>query len=138
MSDESARRVVQYYYFNFTAEPSLIYLGAHLMSLEDCPRLGVNADRRSERACGLALARVTHQRDSRGRRADLPRVVLAVALGASRRFRIGCFWVNVSIRAPPATSNLHIEHLPLQTLLSIHKFLGQFGINFFFNKNVIA
>lgn len=60
VSDESARRVVRYYYFNFTAEPSLIYLGARLMSLEDCPRLGVNADRRSERACGLALVRTSY------------------------------------------------------------------------------
>lgn len=60
VSNESARRVVRYYYFNFTAEPSLIYLGAHLMSLEDCLRLGVNADRRSERACGLALVRTSY------------------------------------------------------------------------------
>lgn len=137
-SDESARRIVRYYYFNFMAEPSRIYLGARLMSLEDYPWLGVNADRRSERACAGLYARITHQRDSRGWRADLPRRFREGQSHSVHRFRIGCFWVNVSIRVPPATSNLHIERLPLQTFLSSHEFLDQFGINFLFNKNIIA
>lgn len=57
---ESMRCAVRYYYFNFKAELSRIYLGACLMSLKDCLRLGVNVNWRSERVLEPAFIRTSY------------------------------------------------------------------------------
>ena len=59
-------------------------------------------------------------------------VLLARQSYSVHRFRIGYSLVNVSIWAPPATSNLHIEHILLQTLLFLLAILRPIRNQFLF------